>query len=171
MGKTTATLSRAFGAPVLLESFTRMNPIGGFVKPGKQPLYKVLIGLEKAGYIWERGDGAFRIRPRDWALQRSYEIPESFLAHYWAVIERQGELTIDDLGAMVVALSDEQINHTFKADPDWSRAAYGLANCGDAGLSILRMYGLLSSEQKQVLRSEERFAFRATHQRSMGADR
>jgi len=149
-----AEIARATGMPVLMESFASAMPLAMFLKPGKQPLYRILIGLEKAGFTWELSERMLRIRPADWALLRSYDIPESFLAYYWGVIEKQGQLTIDDLAAMVTALTDEQIDNTLMADPDWSQAALGLRMDEPGDRDFLRIYGLLSPEQKKALQAE-----------------
>jgi len=154
-GKAVAEISRAIGMPVLLESFSGSIPIGEFVKSGKQPVYKILIGLEKAGHVWALGDGTLRIRPENWALQRSYEIPESFLNYYKDLLEKQGEYTLDDLAAIAVALTDEQIQNTLTADPDLSFAVVAtLANPFGGQREILRMYGSLSAPQKAALNGE-----------------
>jgi len=55
-------IARASQESVLLESYRTMMPISLFVKPGKQPYYRVLIAAEQAGYTWELGDGTLRMR-------------------------------------------------------------------------------------------------------------
>jgi hypothetical protein len=154
IGQALSQISTAFGAPVLLESFAPIMPIGGFVKPGKQPLYKVLIGLEKAGYTWDRGDGVFRIRPGDWAIRRSYEISEDFLTYYKDLLDKQGEFTLDDLAAMAAGLTDDQIKHVIPANEDLPMILLTIASDVCSNTDILRLYGSLSARQREALASE-----------------
>jgi len=160
-GKAVAEISRALGIPTLLESFSSDMPIALFVKPGKQPVYKVLIALEKAGYKWDRGDGTLRIRSEDWALKRSYEIPESFIAFYKDLLEKQGELTLDDLAQMANGLTDEQIENTLLKDTDLRYAVVPLATgLGfGGGCEILRFYATLTPSQRQSLSTESGLSF------------
>jgi hypothetical protein len=149
-GKAVAEISRALGIPTLLESFSSDMPIALFLKPGKQPVYKVLIALEKAGYKWDRGDGTLRVRSEDWALKRSYEIPESFIAFYKDLLEKQGELTLDVLAQIASTLTDEQIQNTLSKDEDLGFAVSTLG--GDffgEGREILRFYAALTPAQKE----------------------
>jgi hypothetical protein len=151
-GMTMALISKAIGVPVLLESFPRSLPPSLFIHPGKQPLYKVLIGLEKTGLNWELGDDALRVRPRDWALRRSYEIQESYLAYYKDLLDKQGMLTLDDVGKIALDLTDGQIGNTLLADPDlmWLSSVFG--DFGD-GKNLVRFYGSLRAQQKSTLRA------------------
>ena len=153
-GKVVAEIARAMGMPVLMESFAATMPFGGFIQSGKQPLYQVLIGLEKAGFIWELSEGMLRIRPADWALLRSYDIPESFLAYYWGMIEKQGQLTLDDLAAIAAALTDEQIDNMLLDDPEWEQAVLGMRSRQLGDRDFLRVYGSLSLEQKRAAQTE-----------------
>ncbi|MCX6376590.1 MAG: hypothetical protein NTU88_11255, partial [Armatimonadetes bacterium] len=159
-GKATAEISRALGMPVLLESYSMNMPIAMFVKPGKQPVYKVLIALEKAAYKWSRGENTLRIRPEDWALKRSYEIPESLLAYYKNLLEKQGVLTLDDLAQLANGLTDEQIQNTLSKDEDVNFAVGALG--GDfvrEGRDILRLYAALTPAQKEALNTESGLPF------------
>lgn len=151
-GKILAEISRALGGPLLKESFdTEMAPIGLYVHPGKQPLYKVLIGLEKAGNTWVRDGDTLRVRPRNWALLRSYKIPESFTAHYKDLLDKNGELTLDDLAGIASSLTDGQIQHAL-AKADDLRPAVDCITQGRASTrEVLRLYASLSDEQKTAL--------------------
>jgi hypothetical protein len=152
-------ISKAFDRPVLFESFVGRMPLGLYIHPGKQQLYKVLIGLEKAGYTWAQDDGVFRIRAKDWALRRSYEIPESFMVENKKLLDNNGEFSTDDLAAMAIALSDDQIIHTLSVDPDLGFAAEGLTEPVDYSRSILRFYGGLSAAQKTAVCSDSGMPF------------
>jgi hypothetical protein len=153
--KTLAEISRATGWPVLFESFARTMPIAMFVKPGKQPVYKVLIALEKGSFKWERGDGMLRIRPEDWATKRSYEIPESYMAYYKALLEKQGEFSLDDVAGIASSLSDDQLQNTFIFDPDFSFLMGSLMGGFMSGpRETLRLYASLNNDQKQALSAE-----------------
>jgi len=154
-----AEISRALGVPVLFESFARLMPVSIFVKPGKQPLYKVLIGLEKCDLGWELDDDALRVRPRNWALRRSYEIPESFIARYKDLLDKQGELTLDDIGDIAVALTDGQIGNTLLADPDLGWLFNSVFGDLGQGKTMVRLYGSLTAPQKSALSTEAGLPF------------
>jgi len=155
-GKMAAEISRAIGIPVLLESFDKLNNVGALIRPGKQPVYKILIGLEQAGCIWSRGEGTLRIRPDDWALRRSYEIPEAFLTHYINLLEHQGEFTLDDVAAIATSLTDDQILNNLRYNRDLLFAVHPwFFEEHHAGIrEMLRLYGSLSARQKEALNTE-----------------
>jgi len=160
-GKMLAEISRATGYPVFKESFGQeMVVLGLFVRPGKQPLYKVLIGIEKAGCTWARDDGILRIRPSNWALLRSYEIPGSFIAQYKSLLETNGQFTLDDVAGIASSLTDGQIDHSFVSDPDLSFLGSALGGGQGGGpRSILRFYASLTSEQRGAIAVEPGLAF------------
>jgi len=152
-GKMMGEIARAAETAVLLESYASMVPVSGFMKKGKQPFYHILVAAEKAGCIWELGEGTLRIRPEDWAIHRSQEISESFLTHYTALIEKNGHLTLDDLGAIVVGLTDVQIEGGLSRDPNLGHILTDVvANKGPRG--VLRAYGLMNPHQKSQLALE-----------------
>jgi hypothetical protein len=144
-------ISKALDQPVLLESFIRSFPLALFVKAGKQPVYKILIGLEKGGYTWKFDDGTLRIRPEDWALQRSYEIPDSFLEMCKNTLEKQGMFTLDDLAYIVTSLSDDQIRNGLLAEPKLTMSIASLISPIGNSRDILRVYGSLLPQQKAML--------------------
>ena len=160
-GKMVEAISKAIGMPVLLESFRGFLPLEIFLKPGKQPLYQILIGIEKAGDTWDMQDKTLRIRPEDWALQRSYEIQDSFIAYCKDLLEKQGEWTLDDAGYIAVSLTDDQIQNTLARDPDLSMVAIGLTGGSLMGGSrdVIRTYGLLTPQQKTALKSDAGLPF------------
>jgi len=160
-GKILVEISRAIGSPVLKEQYAgEMVVLGLFVRPGKQPLYKVLIGLEKAGCTWARDDGVLRIRPNDWALLRSYAIPGSFMAHYRDLLNSKGELTLDDVAGIASGLTDGQIDHTFRSDSDFSFLESALSGTQDSGSrALLRFYASLTPEQRQAVAVDPGLAF------------
>ncbi len=153
-GDAYAELSRAIGMPVLVETFSKTLPVGLFIKPGKQPFYKVLISLEKAGYVWDFGEGMFRIKPEDWATNRSYEVPESRLIFYKELLKKNGFFNLDDLAAIVTEFTDAQIQNRLIAEPEimYATAATLMNPMGGSSLDMLRLYGSLSTTQKQQAR-------------------
>jgi len=159
-GKTVAALSSALGMPVLLESFDRLMPLSVFLTPGKQPVYKIMIALEKAGYSWEMENKSLRIRPKNWATRRSHEIPDSFIAFYKDLLEKQGEFTLDDLANMANSLTNEQIRNTLMVNTDLNFAVRALTGGEMQGSrDVLRLYASLSPGQKEALNSEAGLAF------------
>ena len=159
VGMSVAEISRALGMPVMLESFPRLVPPAAFLKPGKQPVYNILIAMEKAGCGWERGDKSLRVRPKDWALRRSYEVPESFTAHYKDLLEKQGGFTLDDLATIAYQLTDGQIDNTVMTDRDLSPAVMSLSTNLGERRGIVRIYGSLNPEQKAGVSSETGLPF------------
>ncbi len=159
-GKVIAEISRALGTPVFMESFNRVMPLSTFVTAGKQPVYKVLIALEKANCTWDRNDGSLKIRPSDWALRRSYLIPESFLNYYRDLLVKQETLTLDDLTAIATSLTDDQIQQTLLTDPDFAFLMMSMGG-GMIGGSrdMLRLYGSFTADQKQALQAESGLPF------------
>ena len=153
LGKAMAQLSAAIGCPILMESFTGLMPPVVFLTPGKQPLYKVMIACEKAGMTWElTDDDTLRLRPTDWALRRSYEVQESFIAYYKGLIEKQGMLTFDDVAGLTGALTDGQITYSVLSDPNLQRVLMTpLAGDINSPRDVLRLYDSLSAQQKNAL--------------------
>lgn len=143
-------LAKATGFGVMLESFSKLPNMADFIQPGKQPVYKLLIALEKCGYEWKLENRTLRIRPEDWAVRRSYDIPESFVAHWRDILEKQGYFSLDDLAAIAYGLTDDQICNTLLYDPDIGYAV-NMWNRGDHGLSVLRLYATLSPGQKAAV--------------------
>ncbi len=151
--KTLEEMSRALGWSVYFESFDRMMPLAMFVKSGKQPLYKTLVAVEKAGYKWEHGERSLRIRPENWARSRAYVIPESLMTSYRDLLRKQGEFTLDDVARITSDLTDDQIQYTLVMDKDMS---FLIGTLGAGGpmtgpRDILRLYGSLTPEQKHAL--------------------
>ena len=159
LSKAAAEISKATGNPVLMESFTKMMAVGRYLKPGKQPFYKILIGLEKAGYTWERSGDTLRIRPEDWALRRSYEISERWLGYYKTLLEKNGGFTLDEIAAMALELTDDQITNTMLSDTDLRFAVIPLGDNMSKNKNILRLYATLTAQQKAMLESEFGLAF------------
>ncbi len=161
--KAVSMIAEAIGRPVLLESFARLLPPGGYIRKGKQPLYKILIAFEKSGYTWELSDGEIlRIRPHNWALRRSFEIPESYLARYKSILDKQGEYTLDDIAMIAAELTDDQITRTLITDPEMRDVlSNSLAQPGApvSQRTILRFYHSLNARQKSALGSEDGLAF------------
>ncbi len=159
--KMLAEISRATGYSVLKESLDGETVVLGlFVHPGKQPLYKVLIGIEKAGCIWAKDDGALRMRPSNWALLRSYAIPSSFMAHYKDLLNTKGELTLDDVAGIATGLTDGQIDKTFLRDQDLSFLGNALSGReGNGPRTLLRFYASLTPEQKAGIAVEPGLSF------------
>ncbi len=148
-------IAKATGCTVMLEAFTKPAAVSTYLKPGKQPFYKILIGLEKAGYEWKSEEKTLRIRPNDWAVRRSWCIAESTIAYWRERLEKQGCFTIEDMAAMFLGLTDDQIMRTLRRDPDVSYAIGISGDRGDHELSVLRLYATLSPSQKASLSTRE----------------
>jgi len=148
-------VARATGRPVLFESFEELANFTALIHTGKQPFYKVLIALEKCGYLWEKGDASLRVRPEDWAYQRALEISESLVAYYKRLYEKQHSLTLDDHAALVTSLTDEQLIKTLPNTDMGGIVAYEISDESSHEVrDILRLYGSLSPAQKAALVSE-----------------
>lgn len=160
-GETVQALTKALGIPVYVESFgTGAMPLNMALVPGKQPLYRVLAALEKAGFIWEMTEGALQIRSENWAVLRTYQIPERTMNGYRKTLEDKGEFSLADLAEMARELSDEQIMNTVVGDPKLSLATASVfANPMSGALSLLRLYGSLNAGQKAALHAEEGLVF------------
>ncbi|WP_319586257.1 hypothetical protein [uncultured Desulfobulbus sp.] len=158
-GKMIEEISRAFGMPVIVEAFNSSMPVGPFVRPGKQPLYKVLVAFEKAGYIWEKGSGTFRVRPEDWALERSYEIPDAFIQQYKDILAKQGEFTLEDIANIAYVLTDDQIQNNLVAEPELTYALMGLMSPVGGSRGLLRVYGSLNNQQRAAIKSAQGLPF------------
>lgn len=159
-GRALQEISRALDWQVYYESFNRAMPIALFVKPGKQPVYKVLIALEKAGYKWEHGESSLRIRPEDWAVKRSYAIPASYIAYYKDLLQKNGELTMDDVAGIANSLTDEQISNTLLTDPDLAPLGGALSGGPFAGSrDLLRVYASFDQNQKDALNTDSGLPF------------
>ena len=152
-GKMIEEIARATQDSVLMESYNSMIPISTFIKKGKQPFYHILVAVEKAGCLWELGEGTLRIRPEDWAIYRSREISESFLDYYKALLKKNGALTLEDLAGLVASLTDAQIEGGLAEDQDLSPAVI-TATTNKWGRSILRAYGLMDVNQRAQLSLE-----------------
>ena len=160
IGKEVIAVSKAIEKPVLLESFVGSMPMGMFLKSGKQPLYRILVGMEKAGYVWTLGDSTLRLRPDDWALQRSYEIPESTIARYRDILQKNGEFSLDDLGDLATELTDDQITNTMMEMPEFRFQMLSMqSGFGEGSREILRLYGSLSDQQKGALNADAGLGF------------
>ena len=154
-----AAISEAANYTVMLESFTELASIATYLKPGKQPFYKILIGLEKAGYEWKAENKALRVRPNDWAIRRSWRIAESTIIYWRDRLEKQGCFSLDDQAAICYGLTDDQITHTLRHDPDIGDALTTRWDSADHERSILRLYAILSPVQKATLSTKEGLRF------------
>lgn len=159
-GQTIEAISKATGFTVMLESFPDSGLIAPYLKPGKQPVYKIMIGLEKAGLSWKLEHSSLRIRPQDWATMRSYAIPESTLVRYRDALETMGALSLEDLAAMASELTDDQIDKRLFRDPDLSYAVTRpLGGWEGHRRDMLRLYHALSASQQAQLKTEKGLPF------------
>lgn len=152
-------IARATGYTMMVESFNTSLPITLFLKAGKQPVWKILAGLEKGGYTWTKDGGVLRVRPEDWALLRSYAIPEDFMTMCRTTLTKQGAFGLDDLAYIATSLSDDQIQNTLIAEPDLTMAVATLATPIMGGREVLRVYGSLNAQQKASLTSPQGLRF------------
>lgn len=157
-GRMMAEIARAADVSVLLESYAGMMPVGTFIKEGKQPFYSVLIAAEKAGCLWEMGDGTLRIRPRDWAIHRTREIPQSFVNHFQSLVDKGAEFTLDEVASIASALTDAQLDGGLNELAELGvvlRAMMSQRTHRD----VLRAYGSMSPSQKSLALSENGIPF------------
>lgn len=160
LGIMMAEAARATGYPVLLESFKKLKPLDLFVRPGKQPVYKLLIGLEKAGYTWIKDpDKTIRIRPEDWALRRSCEVSEGFVGQYKSLLEKKGFLTLDDVAGLLGGLTDDQILITFDGDYEMFMTVGNILGDAPERHEMLRAYASFAAQQKAALGEEAGLRF------------
>ncbi len=160
LGIMMAEASRATGYPVLMESFKKPRPVDLFVHPGKQQVYKLLIGLEKAGYTWIKDDDkTIRVRPVDWAFRRSCEIAESYFKEFDAIMDKHGYHTMEDVAQIMAGLSEDQIRT--QLSDDWFRLMSLGRLVQDAAVEreMLRTYASLSPGAKEALVTEEGLPF------------
>jgi hypothetical protein len=125
----------------------------------KTPLYQGLDSLQLSGYAWEFGEGVVRIRPNDWAVQRSCDVPESFLADYRSRLKERGGFDLDALAAIAFGLTDGQIDRRFLLDRDLQPAREGLVSLESGHRALLRFYGGLDSDRRAALKTPEGLSF------------
>lgn len=153
-GETVLALSEALGRPVLLESYPDGTPLALLLRSGRQPVRSIVIALEKTGYTWQFGQGMLLIRPDDWAIRRTWMVSESFLARFRNLMRKNGALSLDNLGELAAALSDEQLQSAVMTDSCLMPAVIGnIGNSLDVSYDVVRLYGSLSSSQKAALKS------------------
>lgn len=143
---------------IVLEYFPAPNPLPfGIAMPTKkEKLYKVLDALRGYGFEWEYRDETIRLRPVDWAVQRSYDIAESTLAKYRSILKRQGWLKLENVSAIALELTDGQILNRLVHDKELESATtvFRYGEFEDQLLDLLRFYGTLSAVQRERLEGE-----------------
>jgi hypothetical protein len=110
LGEVARLLHEAGGYEWLSESFTHVRVRAEALR-GRQPVWRLLDQVaQAAGNRW-RSEGTRIVfsNPRR-AADRRREVPESFLAPWRARVARQRALSLDDLSAAVLALSEEQFS-------------------------------------------------------------
>jgi hypothetical protein len=130
----------------------------------KAPLYKILGALRSAGWMWEFETGVVRIHPNDWAVQRSYVVPESVLARYRKLLSEPRVLNLSDYAALADALTDGQIDHRLLKDETLQRLAPGLTGLGSGLRAMLRLYARLTPAQKARLNGAPGLPFDALNE-------
>jgi hypothetical protein len=137
--------------------FDRPNePFKGIRPTDTQPLYKILALLEVVGFEWEYHEHVISLRPKDWAIQRSYDISESFLATYRDKLKKEGFFDLDTIANIASSLTDGQIDHRYVKDLTLMPTYFDLES-----RSPLRFYGSLSTKQKTLLKSSAGLPFEA----------
>src|SRR5437763_1263484 len=88
-------------------------------------------------------------------------VPEAFLQHYKMLLRNKGTLTLDELGEIASGLTDGQLEHGLVNDSDLQAVVLPLSQGAGilGGISILRLYGSFSPQQKQALRTPAGLAF------------
>lgn len=128
----------------------------------KEPLYKALDAFQMAGYEWEYSDGFVRLRPKDWAVQRSYDIPDAFIEKYRKKLETDGWFDLDTTAEIVFALTEGQLLNRFAQDPELLPAASMLQQGAFGGANdLLWVYGGLTAPQKAQMKTDAGLPFAA----------
>ena len=149
------------GLSVISDSFTGQLPYLGDEMRKEMPLWRLLymLGEESFGatvYPWKKVGKTLVFHRADWYALTKREVPESFILAYRDRLQKQGELTLDDLAEAAVALESRDLLSANLPD-DLRRAGLG------PGLSYnawaLLLYASLSPEQKPRLRTAEGLAF------------
>jgi hypothetical protein len=105
-------------------------------------------------YLWTKAGPCLVFHRADWPALARVEIPESIIADYRARLEAQGELTLDDLAELALALDGRGLPGQ-GLSRDLQRAAVGIRT----GRWALLLYGTLTAEQKEQVASPAGLAF------------
>jgi hypothetical protein len=133
-------------------------PLAMALPSTKQPLHRLLDGLQRAGLQWEYENGLVRLRPKDWAVRRSYDVPQSLLDGYKKILEAKGWLDLEALSGLCAALTDGQIMHRVLKEPEFSPYLMTLMPTNNSR-DLLRFYGDLNPAQRARLRTPEGLPF------------
>ncbi|MBW3623433.1 MAG: hypothetical protein KY468_08490 [Armatimonadetes bacterium] len=133
-------------------------PLAMYLPRTKQPLYKLLDTLQSAGLLWEYDNGVVRIRPKDWAVLRSYDVPENMIDGYRKILAAKGWLDLDTLGSLSASLTDGQIQYRILKDPELGVLMMTLMPMG-GNRDLFRFYGELTPAQKERLKSPQGLPF------------
>lgn len=119
---------------------------------------------------WTIDNTVIRFRHSDWALRRSWEIPEEWINAWTAVIERDHWLDLDTLVEIATKVSEDQFKHNFQSN-GWIPSStiedplvvdlFRAAGVGKARYAreMLSMYGRLSTLQREKIWSPEGLSF------------
>lgn len=137
----------------VVEYHPESTPLAMAMPSKKMPLYKLLDSLQRAGLQWTYENGAVRIQPKDWAVQRSYDVPDSLMAGYKQILETKGWLDLDSLSSLAASLTDGQLQHRVLRDPAFSPYMMSLMPMNN-NRDLLRFYGELAPPQRARLQAE-----------------
>lgn len=137
----------------VMESYPDEPRITGVLPRTKGTVKALLDSLKHVGYEWEYGSGVVRLKPTNWAVERSYDVPARLILGYRQILEAKGWFDLDLLGSLCSTLTSEQIKHRIVTD---KVLAEGVTDAleGDND-RVLRFYGNLSARQKTALKSPD----------------
>jgi len=125
------------------------------------PLWLLLYRLGEDDYwgdlrLWRKAGRCLVFHRADWFYLTKHEVPEELILACREKLEKQGELTLDDLAGAVVALNSRGLlGPTFPMDLQRAGLHGGLGFSAWAYL----LYASLSPEQKEKLRSPRGLSF------------
>jgi hypothetical protein len=139
----------------------RRTSFGSFPADEERSLQEVLERLIAPLSNWERQGAFLRVRRRTWFTDRMAEVPERVTDAWEARLRKDPLVTTDDVSRLAVSLRDEQLDQL----PDvlrerGVRIEDHVLHLGPLQRPFLRVYGNLTTAQRQLLRSGKPVPFR-----------
>lgn len=143
-----SALADASGWAVVSDSFDR-SYWGLSFSDQETAVKTVLDKIEsQCHYNWEKHGKMLEFRDRDWFRKRAVQIPEAWLEPWRENFRKQGTLDLNDL-SQIAALDEKQFWSNIL--PDETLGTRDLAQLIALDGSLLRLYGLLNSQQQQII--------------------
>ena len=112
LGKIAAALHEATGLQLLSDSYVRDRIAPERLNVGKgkpRPVVQILDTIAKElNYTWSKEGDLILLRSRIFPEDRVQEVPERVLQPWKSRVSHAGTLTLDDLGDLAAALTDDQ---------------------------------------------------------------